>query len=96
MLSELQPTYDKLLARRKIAKNARISDIFLQSFPFILKLHQTVFNDVEYSAVAMRLSGNSQIVNYCKETSTLLLIEDKLVGITLVLSKNKHWHISTP
>jgi hypothetical protein len=90
MLSNLQPTYDKLLKRGKIPDSADISKISPLYFASVIDLHQTVFNDIEPSEVILRLSGHSGIVNYCKQTSTLLLLGDEIVGVTLVLSKKNY------
>jgi len=87
MLENLQPTYDRLLKRRKIPENARESVISSQYFPALINLHQDLFPEVKPFEVAERLRGTSRIVNYCHKTSTVLLLADQVVGATLVLSK---------
>ncbi|MGC2237396.1 MAG: hypothetical protein WA584_14630 [Pyrinomonadaceae bacterium] len=89
MLENLQPTYNKLLKRRKIPENAQASVIFSQYFPALIDLHQDLFRDVKPLEVAERLRGTSRIVNYCHTTSTVLLLAEQVVGVTLVLSR-KH------
>lgn len=89
ILSGLQPTYDKLLTRHKVPDEASVSRIFPAAFSSIIALHQSVFDD-EQSEVARRLSGDSRVVNYCQQTSTLLLLKDEVIGVTLVLSKKNH------
>jgi hypothetical protein len=87
MFLNLQSTYDKLLTRRKIPENVRVLGISTEHFPAIIDLHQSLFNKIDRPEVLRRLSGNSDIVNYCKETSTLLLLKNKVIGVTIVLSK---------
>lgn len=89
ILAALQPTYDKLLTHRKVPGGARASRLSQAYHPSVIALHRWTFDD-ERSEVALRLSGDSRVVNYCEQTSTLLLLDEEVVGVTLVLSKKNH------
>jgi len=86
VLSGLQPTYDRLLIRNKIPGGAFICGISPSYFPAIIALHQSALPD-KFDEVALRLEGNSKVVNYCQRTSTLLVFDEKPIGVTLVLAK---------
>lgn len=89
VLLGLQPSYDRLLIHRKIPIGASVSGISPAYFPAIFDLHQSLTPD-NYTEVALRLRGHSHVVNYCQQTSTLLLRDKKLIGVTLVLSKKNY------
>jgi hypothetical protein len=85
-VSDLQSTYDRLLRHRKIPDDARISRLAPPYFSSITDLHQSAL-DHDRLEISRRLSGDSEIVNYCRQTSTLLLLGDQVIGMTLTLSK---------
>jgi hypothetical protein len=89
VLLGLQPSYDRLLVHHKIPSGAFVSRISPAYFPAIIALHQLVTPD-NHDEVALRLRGLSHVLNYCQRTSTLLLLDKKPIGVTLVLSRKNY------
>ncbi len=86
VILDLKQIYDKLLRRGKIPNNASISRLSPNYLSSTVDLYQSTFNH-ESSEVLLRFSGDSCIINFCYQTSTLLLLDHKVIGTTLVLKK---------
>lgn len=88
LILNVSRTHDKLLQRNKIPIAAWTSRITPECYPAIVELHKLIYED-NPAEIFLRLSGHSHVVNYCHQASTLLWLDKKIIGVTLVLEKKQ-------
>lgn len=86
LASSIESTYRKLLKHNKVPRGSSVSSVISDYHPEVIELHRSVFFE-EPPEIKLRLLGNSRVVNYCQETSTLLLLNKKVIGVTLIIKK---------
>lgn len=86
LIQNVSQTHDKLFQRNKIPIEACTSRITSDCYPAITELHKLIFED-DPAEIFLRLTGHSCVVNYCHQTSTVLWLDKRIIGATLVLEK---------